>query len=84
MTDQDPKRDDIERELVVKDKQALISHCLKLYDTNLNLVKKLKEAQHTIRARESRILDLEMQVHYLKKRKAIDIILEKLRLKKGK
>jgi hypothetical protein len=51
-------RDELERELVRFDKQKLITQCLKLFDSNRELVK-------TIESQKDRILQMEEMVEGL-------------------
>jgi hypothetical protein len=42
------KRDDLERDLVGRDKQSLISDCLRLFDSNLRLKEIIDQQDHKI------------------------------------
>jgi hypothetical protein len=75
------KRDDLERELVRKDKQAVITDCLKIFDFNTIMY-------HTKLDNEKQILELvqdkkglEMQIEVLEARSWFYMMLKRLRIK---
>lgn len=73
------KRDDLERELVVKDRQALITEALKIYDVNTDLVLKLTKERAKRAAAEKAASGLQGQVNELTARNWIQVMVGAIR-----
>jgi hypothetical protein len=61
-------REELERELVMFDKQTVITQCLKLFDTNTNLVLQIEAYQNRIKEMEEMVEGLVAKNKELKQR----------------
>ena len=80
-------REELEKDLVVRDKQSLISDALKIYDTNLMLVDTNRQQALRISDQEEQIEALEAKLTLLESHKRNSVkglarILSRMRLKK--
>lgn len=75
------ERGTLERELVRKDKQALITDCLKIFDVNTLMFEQSETAKQHIAVLESTILAREMEIERLKARSFWAIINERLEVR---
>ena len=83
MTDEkkDPRflqRDELERELVTRDKQALIGDCLKIFDTNTMLFEQLEAAKTGLIVLKGANEKFEVKVNRLRQRKWWQLIYDRL------
>lgn len=69
-------REELERDLVTRDKQSLISDCLKIYETNLSLVDVNRQQALRIEDQKEQILVLEGKLTLLEshKRKGVKLL----------
>jgi len=73
-------RFELEKSLVSRDKQALISDCLKLFDSNQQLGVLLEESQNRVREQEEMIEGLVARNKELKARTWFRLLREKLKI----
>jgi len=72
------ERHDLERELVVKDKQTLITDCLKIFDTNTILFEQIETAKMHMDNLGQDIVDLKKEIERLKARSLWAILNERI------
>ena len=72
------KRDELERELVGRDKQALISDCLKIFDTNTMLFEQIQESKIIEKQLKAAIDLLTAEVKRLNARTLWEILNERI------
>lgn len=83
MTDEkkDPrflKRDELERELVMQDKQSLITNCLKIFDTNTMLFEQVEHSKVVIKQAVVTAKILNEEINQLRQRKWWQLINDRL------
>lgn len=71
-------QDELERELVVYDKQKLITECLKLFKYNKHLSKELTESRLQLTYHKTCLSNANMEIVRLKKRTVWQVINERL------
>ncbi len=74
-------RDELERELVRFDKQKILTQCLKLYDTNVELVLKIEAYQTRVKEMEEMVEGLVEKNRELKERKWIKVLNDNIQAK---
>jgi len=67
-------REQLERELVRKDKQAVITDCLKIYDTNNKLLKEFADLQKEWLAQKEELKGKRAEIKRLRARKWYSIL----------
>ncbi|GAH07839.1 unnamed protein product [marine sediment metagenome] len=72
------ERDELERELVRKDKQALISDALKIFDTNTMLFEQVEAAKGNNKILDKMLRDLGKEIDRLKARTLWSILNERI------
>lgn len=72
------KRDELEHELVGRDKQALISDCLKIFDTNTMLFEQIQESKIIEKQLKAAIDLLTAEVKRLNARTLWEILNERI------
>lgn len=72
------ERDELERELVVKNKQALISDCLKIFDTNTMIFEQIETAKGNTKVLDDLIRKLGKEIDRLKARTLWAILNERI------
>lgn len=72
------KRDELERELVMRDKQALITDCLKIFDTNTMLFEQIEAAKLHLIILKGENKKLESEADRLRQRKWWQFIFDRL------
>lgn len=68
------KRDDLERELVMRDKQALIGDCLKIFDTNTMLFEQVETEKGRTVTLKDEVLKLVTEIDRLTDRSVVSVI----------
>jgi hypothetical protein len=84
------KRDDLERELVRHDKQALITDCLKIFDTNTIMFEQIETLKAQVKDLEARLDIKRARIYLLEKRTVWQVIntrlqkrIEKMKSRRG-
>ena len=72
------ERDELERELVLRDKQALIGDCLKIFDTNTMLFEQIEAAKVELKQLKSDKQELSDLIDVYKQRKWWQLINDRL------
>jgi len=72
------ERHDLERELVVKDKQTLITDCLKIFDTNTIIFEQVETFKTQVFELEQRIKEHQGEVERLKARSLWAVLNERI------
>jgi hypothetical protein len=73
-------REELERELVMFDKQTVITQCLKLFDTNTNLVLQIEAYQNRIKEMEEMVEGLVAKNKELKQRTWFQMLRKRIEL----
>ena len=72
------QRDDLERELVRRDKQALITDCLKIFDTNTMIFEQVETFKTQVFELEQRIKEHQTEVERLRERSLWQVLNERI------
>ena len=72
------ERDELERELVLRDKQALITDCLKIFDTNTMLFEQVEAAKSELKLLKVENVDQRNRIDELRQRQWWQLINDRL------
>ena len=77
-------REELEREIVNYDKQKLITQCLKLFDSNVGLVRQLEEELFKRREYTEETLRLQLKLRRLEHLTLWQVLIERIELRTEK